>query len=303
MSGSTIDMGGLMCSTFDEWGNISLGGLGGIPFAGNTGWEVFRHRAALQGKSDLLVVYGCDVHISADGEVVGGPSAMGAAFNAVDEANGIAGLDNSLLSDRHDQQMAHLLLEVAKVYESELVAHPDPFARLALANFDMVQTYLRQCINWTDLREGRLAALGGLTIHLPSQGSGDHNHGFAAGDEGWDAMHSGEPLYLPLAFEVFVPEDGALFDLLGDAMGTKGLHGEERREEGAQDRPEKRSQGPPRLHQALLFPLEEVVVEDEDEVPLEEVVVEDEDEGEDGTDENGGPFSGPPPSPGGGVLV
>jgi len=281
MSGSTIDIGGTMASTFDEWGNISMSGLGGIPFAGKTGWEAFRHRAALQKKDDLLVVYGCDVHISSSGEVFGGPSAIGAAFNAVDEAGGITGIDKSLLSDRHDQQMAHLLLEVAKVYESTLVAHPEPFARLALVNFDMVQSYLRQCIDWTDLRKGRLAALGGLTIHLPSEGGGDHNHGFAAGSEGWDAMHRGEPLYLPLALEVFAPEDGALFDLHDDMMGAKGLLGKER--EGDTQDPDRsvpKSKHPPRLHQALLFPMADA---------------EDEEDENDVNDENDTSSSGSPP--------
>jgi hypothetical protein len=252
-----IDIGGVIASQFEEWGNFSIGGLAGVPFGGKTGWELFRHRAKMNGKSDLLVVYGCDCYVSSSGEIVGGPSAIGAAFNTVDSAGGIAGINDSLLTDRNDQQMAHLLLEVSKVYETDLVSHPEPYARLAIANFAMVQTYLRKCIDWGEMRDGRLAALGGLTIHLPVEGSGDDNHGFAG--EGGCAMHAGEPLFLPLSFELFDPSDGALFDLLGDAMGTKGVHsnGAESTRRRRQRRHSKRPQGPPRLHRNLLFPLDE----------------------------------------------
>jgi hypothetical protein len=39
---------------------------------------------------------------------------------------------------------ARLLLEVARVYEPELVAHPEPEARLAYANFAAVQRSLQE---------------------------------------------------------------------------------------------------------------------------------------------------------------
>jgi hypothetical protein len=290
MSGADIDMGGMMASTFDEWQSSSLGGLGGIPFSGKTGWELFMHRAQIAEKSDLLVVYGCDVHITSTGEVAGGPSAIGAAFDVIEEAGGIAGLDNSMLSERHDQQMAHLLLEVAKVYETKLVAHPEPFARLALANFAMVQSYLQRCIDWGELREGRLAALGGLTIHLPEEGSGEDNHGFGT------EMRGGEPLYLPLSFEVFAPDEGALFDLLGDAMGTGGLHDEEVDDDkgggGRRKRRDmkKKSAAPPRLHQGLLFPMEATEEGDED-AKEEEEEEEEEKEGGDSAPSSSGASS------------
>ena len=109
---------------------IALGGLGGIPFAGKTGWNHFVEQGRIAGRTDLLLVYcGANICIEADGTVTLGLSAAGEAFQIVQASNGIEGLNDELLSDRYDTQMAMLILETAKVWDADVAAHPEPSAR------------------------------------------------------------------------------------------------------------------------------------------------------------------------------
>lgn len=122
----------------------NLGGLGGFPFLGSTGWRLVSENARRQNRPDLLIVYGCSVEVGADGTVgLGdGGSAMSAAFRTVDDAGGIQGVDDSVFRDRHDAQQAALVLETARVYETHLVSHPDPLARLGQWKMTLRSSFL-----------------------------------------------------------------------------------------------------------------------------------------------------------------
>ena len=201
---------------------LELGGLGGIPFAGRSGWKQYRQAAAAAAptpaKTDLLVVYHADVDAAAvlgdDGGVPDSldegarSSAVLDAWRLVEDAGGIVGLSDDLLRDRHDSQQAFLCLKLAAEYE-DITPHPEPLAKLAYVNFGIVQDYLREVIDWSELRDVRLAALGGLTIHsMPT------------GPEGRDYNEEGEhaPFFLPVTFELLDTQEGALHDLLDDSL-------------------------------------------------------------------------------------
>ena len=232
------DIGANLVGAFDA-PCLPMGGLGGLPFAGRTAWELFRHHAQKDDKKNLLLVYGSSTDISAGGEVGTGPSAMGAAFDTIVEHNGIAGLPEAYLRDKNDTQQARLLLEVARVYEDELIAHPESRARLAYSHFNALQSSLREVVDWSELTEGvRLASLGGISVRV-------------AGDP--------EPHFLPLAFELLDPGAGCLDDLLDD-LPTYGKVGGGRRGRAARwmDSWKKgNKEKPPRLHHLLLFPLDD----------------------------------------------
>ena len=230
---------------------MPLGGLGGLPFVGKAGWGLFWNRALEAGRSDLLMVYGCSTDVDASGEVGGGhASSAAAAFAVVERAGGISGLSDDLLRDRNDVQHAALLLELCRAYEPELAPHPDPRAKLPFVQFSAVQGRLREVVDWGGFRgDGpRLAALGGITLHV---------HG------------SGEPSFLPLAFEVFDPAEGALHDILADEFeqGPSGGDGYDDDGDGSDVNSSAGNKwgesetptGPPlpvRLHHKLLFPLD-----------------------------------------------
>jgi hypothetical protein len=104
---------------------VNFGGLGGIPFAGKTGWSLFEAQSKLRAKHDLMVVYNVSATVNASGVVEQDSGALEEAFLMVQAANGIEGLSDSLFTDRHDVQMAHILLETARAYDSTVSAHPD----------------------------------------------------------------------------------------------------------------------------------------------------------------------------------
>lgn len=221
---------------------VSLGGLGGISFAGKMGWTLFRRQAILQSRLDNLLVYGCSASINSDGEIESSNSAIGEAFAQVEIAGGISGLNDAVFRDRHDIQHSFLLLEIARLFEESIAAHPNPIAKLAYANFGMVQDSLRKSIDWSDFREGRLASLGGITIHVDVDTSNPSIH------------------FLPLSFELFDPVNGQLEDLLEDLS----VFGQEYGGRKGRRASKKKMSKPPRLYHDFLFPMD-VIDKDESE--------------------------------------
>jgi len=89
---------------FSGFPAVPLGGLGGLPALGKTGFQLFQKRAAKDGRTDWLLVYGSSVYINAAGEVRTNVCATGAAFETVDAAGGIGGMPDDAFSDKHDSQ-------------------------------------------------------------------------------------------------------------------------------------------------------------------------------------------------------
>jgi len=87
---------------------VPLGGLGGLPALGKHGFQLFRQRAAADGRNDWLLVYGSSAYINAAGEVRTNVCATGAAFEMVDAAGGVSGLPDDAFSDKHDSQQVGL---------------------------------------------------------------------------------------------------------------------------------------------------------------------------------------------------
>mmetsp|Transcript_20062 Transcript_20062/g.27217 ORF Transcript_20062/g.27217 Transcript_20062/m.27217 type:complete len:253 (-) Transcript_20062:393-1151(-) len=173
------------------WGEdpFQLGGLGGVPSSGRTGWDCFM---SVRKDRDPMLLYGPYLHVGADGEACSFDSnPMLQAFCVVDEAAGIEGLDHKLLQDRFDLQQSLLLLGTAKAYD-DIVSHPDPHLKLAFTTFTLIQDYIREAIDWAEIASAdkKLGSIGGITIGHPD------------GD-----------LFLPLAVEIFNPNEGAVHEL------------------------------------------------------------------------------------------
>ena len=187
---------------------MQLGGLAGVPFAGREGWGLYRDAAAAAGQTDLLVVYSCHATVDPSTGLVaegGARSAMLNAWEVVDAVGGIAGLQDELLRDRHNTQQSYLYLRVAADYE-HIAAHPEPLVKLAYSNFALAQDYLREIIDWSELRDVRLATLGGITLSVP---------------QGPSANSEAAPcstFFLPVTFELLDAQEGTLHDLLDDVL-------------------------------------------------------------------------------------
>jgi hypothetical protein len=183
-----------------------LGGIGGAPFVGKTGFKAFSSHVPDSG--NVFIVYGPHVGVSLEGEIgkcrrrgqnvdSTACGALVAAYNqccACHQGNG-EGLD--MQQDWLRQQVAPCVEKVSKA--------PVPMAQLALEAFVIVHNKLQSIID-TDFGPGCLVLLGGVQINMP-EGMEDH--------------------FLPLNFEIRARDQSAE-DII-DEFCVKGLMAEVKR--------------------------------------------------------------------------
>merc|ERR1712241_656007 len=151
------------------WGHVfNLGGIGGIPFVGKTGFTAFSHHVPDNG--NLLVVYAPNIGMSPNGELGkllrDGQNKLTVTCSSAIEAYNSA-LKGEKVSDgpTHDM-MTHLKRAMAGK-ATAISKAKDPMASLAREMFEISDKQTRDIINF-GYGDGWLALLGGIQINLSS---------------------------------------------------------------------------------------------------------------------------------------
>lgn len=150
--------------------NFNLGGIGGAPYVGKTGFGAFSHHVPDNGH--VLIVFGPHIGFTKQGEPgkflrdgQAQPStscgAAIAAYNQLTESHD----GHELASDPSDAQQgwlrAHLQRHIREVANS-----PKPMVELALKTFKAIEEEMLKIIN-TGYGPGHLVLLGGIQINMP----------------------------------------------------------------------------------------------------------------------------------------
>jgi len=162
-------MGELADQMRHTWGHVfNLGGIGGIPFVGKTGFTAFSHHVPDNG--NLFVVYAPNIGMSPNGELGkllrhGQNKLTLTCSSAIDAYNST--LKGEKVSDgpTHDM-MAHLKRALAGKATAISKAKV-PMAALAREMFEISDKQMRDIVNF-GYGNGWLALLGGIQINLSS---------------------------------------------------------------------------------------------------------------------------------------
>jgi len=157
------------------WGAcFPMGGIGGAPFVGKSGFSAFAHHVPENG--NIIVVFGPHVAISESGEVGkylrfgqrGHSTACGACIGAYNAciSKTESGCDGDGEVDHCDMQIAWLKSQI-EPHVNSIREHEEPMAALAYQAFMAVKEKLMQCVH-TNFGSGRLILIGGVQINMPA---------------------------------------------------------------------------------------------------------------------------------------
>jgi len=160
--------GGMVDKMIRHWGtNFPLGGIGGAPYGGKTGFGAFS--AHVPDKGNRVVVFGPHVGISLDGEVGkcvrNGQSSKSTACGACVAAYNQALAGATLTQDPVDLQQSWLCAQIAP-HANRIKSATNPMAELARTTYEAVQKKMT-AITDTNLGPGYLVLMGGIQINMP----------------------------------------------------------------------------------------------------------------------------------------
>jgi len=183
------------------WGEVfPMGGIGGAPFVGKTGFGAFSHHVPDDG--NVLILFGPHIAISDVGELGkylrsgqhSHSTACGAVMAAYDAC--VKGMVTDDF-DMEDMQQSWLKQNVNEKY-AQIKAADEPLLALIRVAYGLVRDKLLRIVNM-NFGKGKLALLGGIQINMPKPYE-DHFH--------------------PLLFQVIDQEKPAPVDLLGQLSFT-----------------------------------------------------------------------------------
>jgi len=171
--------GGLWEQMVQLWGGnvFPLGGIGGVPFVGKSGFKAFLSQGLKGG--DAVVLFGPHVGITPNGEVgkyirVGQKEPVPAcrAWVAAFEDCLVKGQNDDLsTTDPLDMQQSWLRRQLAP-HVDEIAQAKSPMAALAYQSYDIVAQKFYSILD-AQFDVGRLALIGGIQISMPG-GYEDH---------------------------------------------------------------------------------------------------------------------------------
>ncbi|CAK0797306.1 unnamed protein product [Prorocentrum cordatum] len=190
----------------NEWGEaFALGGLGGLPFAGKSGFEAFLHHTPVKGK--VLICFAPHVGINTDGAVgsilregqLKNSTACGAAvgaFNAIRKSDS----GGSDLGSAYDAQEKYIVDNMRPLLEG-VEDSQDKMAYVAYQTYNIARDLMLDTLksipdiyDWCD----ELTVVGGIMIN----------------------RNRGGDFFQPLMFETKT-KDGAATDLYQQAFGDR----------------------------------------------------------------------------------
>jgi len=151
------------------WGHVfNLGGIGGIPFVGKTGFTAFSHHVPDDG--NLFVVYAPNIGISPHGEI--GKLLRDGQHRLTTTCSSAVKAYNSVLKGERvpDGATHDMMIHLKRALAGKATAisrASDPMAALAREMFEISDKQMRDIINF-GYGDGWLALLGGIQINLSS---------------------------------------------------------------------------------------------------------------------------------------
>eukprot|EP00746_Dinoflagellata_sp_MGD_P155467 gnl/MRDRNA2_/MRDRNA2_85394_c0_seq1.p1 gnl/MRDRNA2_/MRDRNA2_85394_c0~~gnl/MRDRNA2_/MRDRNA2_85394_c0_seq1.p1 ORF type:complete len:573 (-),score=104.05 gnl/MRDRNA2_/MRDRNA2_85394_c0_seq1:326-1894(-) len=166
--------GGMVDKMIQHWGtNFPLGGIGGAPYGGKTGFGAFS--AHVPDNGNVLLVFGPHVGIGPDGEVGkcvrNGQTSKSTACGACVAAYNQALTCGTLTHDPVDMQQSWLRAQIAP-HAERIKSAANPMAELSRTAYEAVQRKTTAIAN-TNFGPGYLVLIGGIQINMPS-GLPDH---------------------------------------------------------------------------------------------------------------------------------
>jgi hypothetical protein len=165
---------GVVALMVKHWGEVfPMGGIGGAPHVGKTGFKAFSSHVPDNG--NVLVVFAPHVALSPTGEVgkylrdgqAKESSSCGACIGAF---NACCGVDDPVEAfkevDEADTQMSWVKQQIAPNCV-EIKQSSAPMAKLAFKCFDNVKDKVQEVVN-TKFGSGYLVLLGGIQINMPA---------------------------------------------------------------------------------------------------------------------------------------
>jgi len=155
----------------EHYGNcFPMGGIGGAPFVGKTGFGAFSGHVPDDG--NVVILFGPHIAISEDGELgkylrdgqSTHSSACGAVIHAYEQCLALPWSDEDNVE--LDMQQAWLRKEVRKAMP-KISAHKEPLQQLILTAYEAVLEKLLKCVN-TNFGHGKLVLIGGIMINMPA---------------------------------------------------------------------------------------------------------------------------------------
>jgi len=144
-----------------------LGGIGGAPYVGKTGFGAFSHH--VPDKGHVVILFGPHIGFTMDGEpgtfVRRGQAKPSTACGAVVAAYGQVTAGKLIPADVQDAQQAWLR-EKLKPHCAEVGKSEMPMVELVSRAYQAVEKEMLAIVN-TDFGKGNLVLIGGIQINMP----------------------------------------------------------------------------------------------------------------------------------------
>merc|ERR1719333_1516840 len=162
------EQGDLATIMAKSWGNcFPMGGIGGAPYVGKTGFHAFSHHVPDNGH--IVILFGPHIGISEAGELGKylrhGQSEHSTACGAVLAAYNAALSGDLGEFDAHDVQQSFLKDRISRRMGS-IGAAENPLRALMYEAYYCVEEALKKIVNH-NFGSGRLVLIGGIQINLP----------------------------------------------------------------------------------------------------------------------------------------
>ncbi|KAK3269280.1 hypothetical protein CYMTET_22272 [Cymbomonas tetramitiformis] len=163
------EKGNLSSLMAEHWGEcFPMGGIGGVPFVGKTGFMAFSHHVPDNG--NVLILFGPHIAISESGELGKylrqGQSKESTACGAVLAALNSCCAGNLFPFDESDMQQCWLRNSVTKAMP-KIQAAEEPISALIHATYESIKEEMMTIVN-TDFGSGKLVLIGGVQINMPA---------------------------------------------------------------------------------------------------------------------------------------
>jgi len=145
-----------------------LGGIGGLPYVGKTGFGAFSHHVPDNG--NVLIVFGPHIGFGIDGDAgkflrkgqASLSTACGAVIAAYNQCMGGGYINNHDQRDLQQCKLRKLLKDDCR----EVAQAQNPMVELAYRAYKAVEKEMLAIVN-TDFGPGKLVLLGGIQINMP----------------------------------------------------------------------------------------------------------------------------------------
>ena len=157
----------------EHWGKcFPMGGIGGAPFVGQTGFGAFSAHVPEDG--NIVILFGPHIAISDAGELgqylregqTKHSTACGAVLGVYAQCKQSAAAGAARELGNLDMQMDWLRQQVAQSLE-RIDSADEPLNELIYAVFEKIQTKMAKIVN-TNFGIGRLVLIGGIQINMPA---------------------------------------------------------------------------------------------------------------------------------------